>query len=76
MEMGRPSRFAAVYILGHSVCGNDYDDMDLKREDELSPEDTPEGVVDTYKHVVSIFKLRPVQILCMILFTSKIAFSG
>ena len=47
----------------------------FKREDELSPEDTPEGVVDTYKHVVSIFKLRPVQILCMILFTSKIAFS-
>ena len=47
----------------------------FKNELPLSAEETPENVVQTYKHVISIFRLRPIQTLCFLLFTSKIAFA-
>jgi PAT family acetyl-CoA transporter-like MFS transporter 1 len=42
-----------------------------KKEDHI---DEP-GIIETYKQVISIFKLKSVQLLCLVLFTCKIAFA-
>jgi PAT family acetyl-CoA transporter-like MFS transporter 1 len=47
----------------------------FKRELPIAANEEPDGVVATYKHVIAIFKLPPVQWLCFILFTCKIAFA-
>ena len=47
----------------------------LKSEKPLDPSEEPDGVIETYKHVIAIFRLRPVQILSVVLFTCKIAFA-
>ena len=47
----------------------------LKSEAPLDPSEEPDGVVATYVHVVSVFRLRPVQILVAVLFTVKVAFA-
>lgn len=46
-----------------------------KIEKASDSEDEPESLVETYKQVVSIFKLKSIQLLCLILFTCKVAFS-
>lgn len=46
-----------------------------KREKAEDDDDEPETLIATYHQVVSIFKLRSVQLLCLILFTCKVAFS-
>jgi len=38
-------------------------------------EEQPLGLIDTYKQVISLFKLKSIQSLCFVLFTCKIAFS-
>jgi MFS transporter, PAT family, solute carrier family 33 (acetyl-CoA transportor), member 1 len=38
--------------------------------------EAPDGVLDTYMHVVWIFRLKPVQYLCLVLLTVKIAFAA
>jgi len=46
----------------------------FKTETPVPPEDEPEDIVTSYRHMVSILKLRPVQILITILATWKMAF--
>ena len=46
-----------------------------KEERDVEKGHEPEGLVETYQHIVSIFKLHPVQILTMILLSSRIAFA-
>lgn len=46
-----------------------------KTEKPLEESEIPEGVVSTYKQVISIFKLRPVQLFCIILLTRGIAWA-
>jgi PAT family acetyl-CoA transporter-like MFS transporter 1 len=47
----------------------------FKKEKPVDPGEVPEGCYETYKQVVEIFKLRPVQILTGILLTCRIAFA-
>ena len=47
----------------------------LKKESPLPPEEEPEGVLVTYKHVYSLLQLRSVQTLGLVLLTFKLAFS-
>jgi PAT family acetyl-CoA transporter-like MFS transporter 1 len=47
----------------------------FKKEDPIDPEDEPDGLYDTYMHVIAIFKLVPVQLLSMILLTVRFAFA-
>lgn len=47
-----------------------------KKEEEITnPEDLPEGVYATYKHILDICMLGPVQILIFILFTCRVSFA-
>jgi len=46
----------------------------LKKENNSEEEETA-GLFETYSQAISIFKLKPVQILCTILLSCKIAFS-
>lgn len=47
----------------------------LKREDAIAPEDEPDGLYDTYMHVISIFKLPAVRVLAGVLLTVRVAFA-
>ena len=47
----------------------------FKAEKPADGEETPETLIDTYKQVAAIFKLRSIQLLCLVLFTCKVAFS-
>jgi MFS transporter, PAT family, solute carrier family 33 (acetyl-CoA transportor), member 1 len=47
----------------------------LKREAPLPPEEEPEGVLVTYKHVYSLLQLKSVQTLGLVLLTFKLAFA-
>lgn len=38
--------------------------------------EVPDGVLDTYMHIVWIFRLKPVQFLCSVLLTARIAFAA
>jgi len=44
-----------------------------ERPDETG--EVPEGLVETYQHVIAIFRLKPVQKLTMLLLTVRIAFA-
>lgn len=46
-----------------------------KSEKPLSDLEIPEGVVSTYKQVIAIFRLRPVQVVCVVLLTRGIAWA-
>mmetsp|Transcript_85529 Transcript_85529/g.169728 ORF Transcript_85529/g.169728 Transcript_85529/m.169728 type:complete len:478 (+) Transcript_85529:80-1513(+) len=46
----------------------------FKTENPVPPEDEPEDIVTSYRHMISILKLRPVQTLIVILATWKMAF--
>jgi PAT family acetyl-CoA transporter-like MFS transporter 1 len=46
----------------------------FKTEIPCDASEEPEGVLATYKEVGSIFKIRPVQLLCLVLFTCRAAF--
>ena len=49
----------------------------FKKEDlEFAEGEHPEGIIETSQHVISILKLKPIQMLCMILFTQKISFAA
>lgn len=50
--------------------------MVFTKETENSDTEECFGLLDTYKQVISIFRLKPVQLLCMLLLTSKIAFAA
>jgi len=47
----------------------------FKTERPIAPEDEPEGLIDTYRHVAGMFRLRSVQMLFLILLTCKIPFA-
>ena len=38
--------------------------------------EVPEGLIETYQHVIAIFRLKPVQHLVLILLTYRVAFSA
>ena len=46
-----------------------------KEEREVEKGHEPDGLIETYQHIVSIFRLHPVQILTLILLSSRIAFA-
>mmetsp|Transcript_118993 Transcript_118993/g.379459 ORF Transcript_118993/g.379459 Transcript_118993/m.379459 type:complete len:470 (-) Transcript_118993:574-1983(-) len=46
----------------------------LKTEKPVPPEDEPDGIVTTYRLMLSMAKLRPVQVLMVVLATWKMAF--
>jgi len=46
----------------------------FKTERPIDPEDEPDGLVETYKHVASMFRLKSIQQMTFILITCKIAF--
>jgi MFS transporter, PAT family, solute carrier family 33 (acetyl-CoA transportor), member 1 len=48
----------------------------LKKETNQHAEEDIHNLLDTYKQVIAIFKLRPVQMLAIILLTSRIGFSA
>lgn len=43
----------------------------VEKSDELESE----GLIETYQHVISIFRLKPVQKLSLLLLTCRIAFA-
>jgi len=47
----------------------------LKTERPIAPEDEPDGLVETYVHVGSMFRLKAIQQIIFILFTCKIPFA-
>lgn len=47
----------------------------LKTEKPIDPEDEPDGLIQTYVHVGSMFRLKAIQQIIFILFTCKIAFA-
>jgi PAT family acetyl-CoA transporter-like MFS transporter 1 len=47
----------------------------FKKERPIDPADEPEGLIETYQHVAAIFKLRPVQLLVVILLTCRVAYT-
>jgi PAT family acetyl-CoA transporter-like MFS transporter 1 len=47
----------------------------FKKEKLDESGDVPEGLLETYQHVVAIFRLRPVQHLSILLLTCRIAFA-
>jgi PAT family acetyl-CoA transporter-like MFS transporter 1 len=47
----------------------------FKVEKPIDPEDEPEGLVETYAHVVSMFRLKAIQQIFFILVTCKIPFA-
>ena len=46
----------------------------FKTEIPVDATDEPDGVLATYRQVWAIFKIRPVQLLCLVLFTCRAAF--
>lgn len=48
----------------------------FKKEKLDDEEEVPEGLLETYGHVVAIFKLKPVQQLSVLLLTCRIAFAA
>lgn len=46
----------------------------FKREKEIPAGHEPDGLTETYSHIVSVFRLRPIQSLTLALLTAKIAF--
>ncbi len=46
----------------------------FKSEDTNDDGDEPDGLLATYGQVVSIFKIKPVQLLCLVLFTCRASF--
>ena len=46
-----------------------------KEEKDVEPGHEPDGLMETYQHVLSIFKLHPVQTLTIILLTCRVAFA-
>ena len=47
----------------------------FKKEKMVDVGDIPEGLLETYQHVVAIFRLKPVQQLSFLLLTCRIAFA-
>lgn len=47
----------------------------FKKEKVDETGEIPEGLIETYQHVVAIFKLKPVQHLSLLLLTCRIAFA-
>eukprot|EP00605_Chrysophyceae_sp_TOSAG23-4_P002509 GSChrysophyteH1.ASY1.ANO1.2772.1 assembled CDS len=47
----------------------------LKKEKQLPEAEQPDGIIDTYKQIISLMRLAPVQSLIMILLTFKAAFA-
>lgn len=47
----------------------------LKSEKPIAPDDEPDGLIETYAHVVSMFRLKAIQQIFFILLTCKIAFA-
>ena len=47
----------------------------FKKEEEVDDSDHPEGFIETCKDVISCFRLRSVQIMCLVLLTVRVAFA-
>ena len=47
----------------------------FKKEKLDESGEVPEGLLETYQHVVAIFRLKPVQQLSIILLTCRVAFA-
>lgn len=47
----------------------------FKKEKVDETGEVPEGLIETYQHVVAIFRLKPVQHLSLLLLTCRIAFA-
>jgi Acetyl-coenzyme A transporter 1 len=49
--------------------------LSIFKKEKIDENETSEGLVETYRHVLAIFRLKSVQQLSLLLLTCRIAFA-